>query len=41
VTRTVAGLDRLLALLLGLVWVAVGVGAIIWQGGWYHQAPAR
>jgi len=39
VTRTVAGLDRLLALLLGLVWVAVGVGAIIWQGGWYQQAP--
>lgn len=38
-TRTVAGLDRLLALLLGLVWVAVGVGAIIWQGGWYQQAP--
>lgn len=38
-TRTLAGLDRLLAMLLGLVLLAVGVGAVIWQGGWYHRAP--
>jgi len=38
-SRTLAGLDRLLALLLGLILLAVGVGAIIWQGGWYHRAP--
>lgn len=38
-TRTLAGLDRLLALLLGLVLVAIGAGAIVWQGGWYHRAP--
>lgn len=38
-TRTLAGIDRLLALLLGLALVATGVAAIVWQSGWYHRAP--
>jgi len=38
-TRTLAGLDRLLALLLGLVLLVAGIAAIVWKGGWYHQAP--
>jgi len=32
-SRTVAGLDRLAALLLGLVLIGVGLGAIAWQTG--------
>jgi len=38
-TRLATGLDRLLALLVGLVLIVVGAGAIVWQLGTFSRAP--
>src|SRR5918994_94451 len=38
--RSVLGLDRFLAILLGLVLFAVGVGAIGWYAGWLRDVWA-
>lgn len=38
-SRAVTALDRLLALLLGLVLIAVGAAAVAWQVGWLSWAP--
>lgn len=38
-SRLAIGVDRLVALLVGLVLIVVGVGAIVWQLGTFSQAP--
>lgn len=38
-SRLTTGLDRLLALLVGLVLIVVGAGAIVWQLGTFSRAP--